>query len=237
MKPFISDSTADSRLEGLERFLERYLGRRLPHFGATDVDVNSVAMPDPLKRFFRFAGRWPGQNPETPYANRFCAQDTLCAIRATSYAAPLELMDNRLIFICENQGVWVAATEPTGADPPVWVSEDCSHRQDVRKWRRLDRPLSHFLVSFVLQELMFGSRFLSAAPELSEKFQMAGLAVEPIWIAGEYVWDDARPSFSLAEGSILFRECIDQADGECWYACETEEGARLLRSLELPTEL
>jgi hypothetical protein len=55
-------------------------------------------------------------------------------------------------------------------------------------WRRLDKPLSHFLVSFVLQELMFGSELLAVAPGALEKFEGAGLPVEPVSIRGEYAW-------------------------------------------------
>jgi hypothetical protein len=48
------------------------------------------------------------------------------------------------------------------------------------------RLLSHFLVSFVLQELMFGSELLAAAPGVLETLEGAGLPVEPVWIKGEY---------------------------------------------------
>lgn len=237
MEPLISDLTTNSRLDGLERFIERYLGPSHPDFGATDADLDSIQMPAPLRRFFGFAGKWPGQDPKTPYENRFCRQDTFCAIHAKAYAPAFELMDNRLIFVCENQGVWVAATEPFGADPPVWISEDSSHWGDNRKWRRLEKSLSHFLVSFVLQELMFSSTFLSTASGLSEKFEKAGLTVEPVWISGEYAWDFARPSYYLVGGLILLRKCIDQADGDDWYACEDAGGKELLQSFDLPTKL
>ena len=52
-----------------------------------------------------------GHDSRTPYANRFCMQDTLCAIVKNKYAPALQLMDNLLVFVWENQGAWVAATE------------------------------------------------------------------------------------------------------------------------------
>src|SRR5689334_3003074 len=140
MDPLIPDTSADVRLSGLERLLERYLGPRQPEFGAPDDEVRSVEMPAPLQRFYRFAGRWPGHNPQTPYANRFCMQDTLAGFVAREHTPVFELIDDRLVFVWENQGVWVAATDPSGVDPPVWISEDWDHQ--VRTWRQLDNPLS-----------------------------------------------------------------------------------------------
>lgn len=237
MKPFIPDTNTDARMTALEQFLQRYLGPRLPEFGEPENELQSTVMPDPLRRFFRFAGRWPGHNPRTPYANRFCMQDTLGGIRKKEYAPELQLMDNLLVFVWENQGVWVAATEQTGADPPVWISENCSHRDAVKEWRQLETPLSHFLVSFVLQEVMFGSEILAVAPGALEKFERAGLPVEPVWNRGEYAWDIDRPSYFLADEHFLVRRAPNEGDGDDWYGCNTFTGGELLTSLGLPKQI
>ena len=237
MKPLIVDSTSEARMLGLEQFIQRYLGPRRPEFGASADEVRSIEMPVPLRRFFGFAGRWPGHNPRTPFANRFCMQDTLCAIAENQWAPTLQNMDNRLVFLWENQGVWVAATEFAGDDPPVWVSEECSHRETQQVWRQLEKPLSHFLVSFVLQELMFGSELLATAPSALETLESAGLTVEPAWIRGEYAWDIDRPSYFLVGERFLVRRAPDEADGEDWYGCKDELGEGLLKSLSLPTQI
>ncbi len=237
MEPLIPDSTTDARMAGLEQFLERYLGPRRPDYGETDSEVRSIQMPEPLHRFFLFAGRWPGHNRGTPYANRFCMQDTLCSIRANGHAPALQVMDNRLVFVWENQGVWVAATGRVGADPPVWITEDTSHRQKLQVWRRLENPLSHFLVSFVLQEVMFGSELLAVAPGALATFEEAGLHIKPAWIMGEYASDIDRPSYFLADERFLIRRAPDEADGEDWYGCNDSLGTELLNSLGLPTSM
>jgi len=228
---------ADARLSALERFLEHYLGPRRPEFGTPEADLASVRMPDPLRRFFRFAGRWPGHTDPTPFENRFCVQDWLCAVGAKEYVPPLQYMDDRLVFVRENQGVWVAATDPAGADPPVWISQDCSHREPQRVWRKLEKPLSHFLVSFVLQELMFGSEIVAAAPGALEKFRQSGFAIEPVWAHGEYAWDIDRPSYFLVADRFLLRRAPDEADGDDWYGCNSRAGTEVLNSLGLPTTL
>jgi hypothetical protein len=237
MEALIGDSSTDARLSGLEQFLQRYLGPRQPEYGVSADELRSIEMPAPLQRLFRFAGRWPGHNPRTPYMNRFCMQDTLGALAENRWAPVLENMDNLLVFLWENQGVWVAATERAGDDPPVWISEACSHRGTQLVWRRLENPLSHFLVSFVVQEVMFGSELLAVAPGALETFEREGLAVEPVWIRGEYAWDIDRPSYFLVDERFLVRRAPDEADGDDWYGCQDEAGAGVLRSLDLPTGL
>lgn len=237
MEPLIPDTTTDARMAGLERFLERHLGPRRPEYGTPEDEVGSIEMPEPLQRFFKFAGRWPGQNPRTPCANRFCMQDTLCAIAKKEYAPVFQLMDNLLVFVWENQGVWVAGTEPVGTDPPVWISEECSHRNARQTWRELEKPLSHFLVSFALQEVLFGSQLVAVAPGAIAKFEQAGLPVEPVWIKGEYAWGIDRPSYYLVKERFLVRQAPKEADGDDWYGCQDVSGAQLLKSLGLPTSI
>ena len=237
MEVLIRDSTTDARMSGLEHFLQRYLGQRRPEFGASADELRAFEMPVPLQRFFSFAGRWPAHNPQTPFVNRFCMQDMLGAIAENQWVPMLQSMDDRLVFVWENQSVWVAATECAGDDPPVWITEECSHRKAQRVWRKLEKPLSHFLVSFVLQELVFGSELLAVAPGALEKFESAGLLVEPVWIRGEYACDIDRPSYFLVGERILVRRAPDEADGDDWYGCKDETGAGVLRSLGLPTQI
>ena len=90
--------------------------------------------------FSALRGRWPGHNPQAPFVNRFCMQDMLCAIAKNQWAPMLQHMDNRLVFAWENQGVWVAATKCAGDDPPVWITEDCSHRKTQQVWRQREKP-------------------------------------------------------------------------------------------------
>jgi hypothetical protein len=237
VEPIITDLNTGARMAGLQEFLEVYLGPWRPEFGAPEDDVRSIDMPAPLQCFFRFAGRWPGHNPRTPFESRFCMQDTLCAIRPKQYAPDLQFMDDLLVFVWENQGVWVAATERSGSDPPVWISEDCSHRNEVKKWRRLQNPLSHFLVSFALQEVMLGSELLAVAPGALAIFEEVGARIQPVWIKGEYTWDIDRPSFFLIDDRFLLRHAPDVANGDDWHGCNDTERAEMLTSLGLPTGL
>lgn len=230
MELLIPDLSPETRMAGLEHFMERYLGRRRPEFGTPEEELRLVEMPAPLERFFRFAGRWPGQNPEGPFANRFCIQDILCGFEVKGYASILRLAadQERLVFVHENQAVWTALTERSGVDPPVWIVGD----ED----RKLERPLSHFLVSFVLQESMFGSEIVAQAPRALEKFEEAGMRIDPLWLDGEYAWA-WRPTYYLVGERFLLRRALEESDGADWYACNQSKGADELRSLRLPTSL
>jgi hypothetical protein len=150
---------------------------------------------------------------------------------------PASFWLRRAFFVWENQGVWVAATECVGDDPPVWITEHCSHGETKQIWRKLERPLSHFLVSFVLQEVMFGSELLAVAPGALETFDNAGLGVEPVWMRGENAWDIDLPSYYLVGERFLVRRAPDEANGDDWYGCKDSAGAEVLRSLGLPTQI
>jgi hypothetical protein len=235
----IPDSSTDGRMAGLETFLQRYLGPRHSHFGEPAEVLATLALPAPLRRFFAFAGRWPFGDAasDADHANRFCVQDELCAVRPTKFTMPLKSLDGRVVFVCENQGVWVAATEPAGEDPPVWISEDCSHRDPVQTWRQLENPLSHFLVSFVLQETVFSSGLVAVAPDALPIFQAACLTVEPVWLRGEYAWDIDRPSYFLIDNRFLLRHAPDEGSGDDWYAANDPSARATLDSLGLPVRI
>jgi hypothetical protein len=92
-------------------------------------------------------------------------------------------------------------------------------------------------VSFVLQELMFGSEILAVAPGAVEKFEKAGLSVELVWKRGEYAYGIDRPSYFLADEHFLVRRAPNEADGDDWYGCNTSTGGELLTSLGLPKQI
>ena len=62
----IPDTNAEDRLTELERFLEFWLGPRCPEYGESPEKLASMQLPDPLRRFYAFAGRWPPVAPGQP---------------------------------------------------------------------------------------------------------------------------------------------------------------------------
>jgi len=98
----IEDHDADSRLSGLELFLEFWLGPRKPEYGESLELLDMLKLPDPLKRFHAFAGRWPPPHP--PHTvHRFCVQDRLLPLVSNGYESIYE-SGAYLVFARENQG-------------------------------------------------------------------------------------------------------------------------------------
>jgi len=117
----------------------------------------------------------------------------------------------------------------------VWVSEDCSHRTPNPIWRELEHPLSHFLVTLVLQETMFGSDHLACHEEALDKFKEAGCKIEAVRSRGEFAWPDVRLSHYLIDGRILAQqgEGNDWGD-DIWYGYKDAATGEFIERLGLP---
>ncbi|HYE20270.1 MAG TPA: hypothetical protein VEA69_17610 [Tepidisphaeraceae bacterium] len=232
--PLIDNTNADTRLSGLERFLERWYGTRKPEFGHPPTVLDQLQIPGVLRRFYAFAGRWP-PNDERYSDNRFCRQDRFLPLARQAWGSVYR-DGSYFVFMAENQGVWEAATLTHGDDAGVWVSVDGSHRTDRPTWRQLKCTLSEFLVTFVLQECVMGS--LGAAGEgILERFESAGCTIELVCLDGEYAWKGDRRSYYLIDSSVLlYRETGDAELYDDWYGYETKAGEDLLRRLNLPVQ-
>lgn len=207
-----------------------------PEYGEPAEKLAKMELPGSLSRFYDFAGRWPPAF--LPYCtNRFHAQDRFLPRDPGSWRNVYR-SGRYFVFVAENQGVWVVATLPGGDDPGVWVSEDCSHRGPSPTWRPLDNPLSHFLVTFVLQECMFGSEFLACHEHALSVFESAGCQVEPIWLDAEFAWPDVRHSYYLVDRSILLRrDTGDVALDDQWYGFNNPAVAEFVERLHLPSKI
>jgi hypothetical protein len=150
--------SASERMQILLHFIEFWLGPRRLEYGESAEALAALRLPIPLRVLYEFAGRWPRFYPlpnYEPWNHALAHQDHLKKLERLQFTR-----NDRLIFVDENQGVWECCTLTHGDDPPVWCIED--HQDNTGQWTKQERlvcsSLSTFLVSFVLQELMFGSR-------------------------------------------------------------------------------
>ena len=198
----------------LERFIEFWLGPRQESYGEPESAFQSKQLPDPLARFYRFAGRWPTVSRDYPGSiHAFSTQDTLLGLGAIE-STP----DGRVLFAVENQGVWRCVTLAQGANPPVWVSGEARGLDD-KEWVELEVPLIVFLGGFVMQELAMGSRVCSGNRVLDSALRPRLANISPFWNNAPHVYGDNRSFTLLDEGILVFR--MGQS---YWYAANSERG-------------
>ena len=186
--------------KSLESFIDEWFEHEKPWYGVDQEKLNDVELPNPLKWLYGFAGEWHG-NPFY-WSTLFSHQDSLRGMEYLRKSA-----DGKLIFLDENQGVWQAATEPTGEDPLVWY-----RYEEDGEWWLVDESLSRFLVTFLLFDAVCGCRYHAHGDKLIEKFKDAGMHVAPLWLNGPYTGANEAGtgpwtfSFYLADGQYLIMQ-------------------------------
>jgi hypothetical protein len=105
-------TTVHDRLAILQELIEFWHGPIRPEDGMTDAEMTSQPLPLPLRWWYRFAGKrseiMSGQNI------LFVPRDFQNKHRM------LRIMNGRLFFYVENQGVYQWSTQLEGDDPPVF---------------------------------------------------------------------------------------------------------------------
>src|SRR5262245_43947607 len=82
-------------MDELERFIEFWCGPRRPEYGEPPEALQKLPLPDPLRRLYAFAGRWPPINKDYHYVGHiFGAQDALVALDKLQY-----LDDGKVVFL------------------------------------------------------------------------------------------------------------------------------------------
>jgi hypothetical protein len=139
----------------------------------------------------------------------FCTQDQLLPLDQ------LVVERERFKFIHENQGVWSCETMINQADPPVFSDAAAVDGGDDGM-REVCPTLSHFLTTFCLHELAFGSRQLycvDSQPDHPGNLVKGDL--QPLWLDGMYAYEGAKYSFYLC-GPDLLLMCT--GIGDYWLA-------------------
>jgi hypothetical protein len=179
---------ASQRMAALCQFIEFWLGPRMPEFGVPGASMANARIPAPLKSLYAFAGRWPPRaNTKLSriHPHPFSYQDSLRTI------SRLEVTKNeRLIFLDENQGNWDCRTLCDGDDPPVWCCGDHAdeNANSFASESLACGSLSRFLVSFALQELLFGAPLCLAGDPVESLFRQDLENARPLWLDGPYVF-------------------------------------------------
>ncbi|QDV35567.1 hypothetical protein [Tautonia plasticadhaerens] len=214
--------SAGARMDALCEFSEFWLGPRRSDYGESARALGVFSLQMPLKRLYEFAGRWPHRDHRGSIQYTVPAlshQDSLMALHRLKRTE-----DRKIVFLQENQGVWDCRTLPEGDDPPVWCygNQFDEHGNDFTGERVVCESLSRFLVTFVMQELTFGSRLYLSDEGLGARFASERDAAVPVWTNGLYVggavqdyylwrgvlvanlFGDGKPLAANHEGGIRF---------------------------------
>jgi hypothetical protein len=222
--------TAAERLGELERFLEYWFGKRRPEYGEPETGLDRLSLPDPLRRFYAFAGRWPSADPEDLPV--FYTGSGGHHLRPPDDVRPQP--DGKLDFFMEYQGDWVGLTLPTGEDPPVWLSGWLAEGDPDERTVRVCDSLSKFLVTHCLMTILYemenapGTVDAREGPLVDRFRGNPGLGDEAvrIWDTSGLDWPDSclnyRGSFHLIpfSGGILVHR-----DGDAYHFGALRAGA------------
>jgi hypothetical protein len=216
----------DNPMPALLHFVATWVPDLLPNHGIAASTIPTF-IPPPLREIYKTTGNWPVPNaeqwrPPTWHSGLFGTQDRLLPLDQ------LVVKGNRFTFIHENQGVWTCETFINEADPPVF--SDASSFDDSEEGMREVCPyLSHFLSTFCLHELLFGSKNLFCVDsEPGNPRELVTRDIEPLWLDGMYAYSGAKYSFFLCDRNVMIMHAPWGPPSEYWLAYNNEEAAQLL---------
>lgn len=156
-------TTVHDRLGVLQELINFWHGPIQPEDGMSDEEIGGVALPLPLRWWFRWAGK---------RTDVMSGQNFLFVPRDYRYRSRiLAVIDGRLHFHVENQGVYQWATLPDGDDPPVFGRYECRGR-----WAREQTTLSeHLILTCMFEAVMCHANYGASVAWLEEE-KLAAIA-------------------------------------------------------------
>ena len=192
-----------------------------------DASLIPDFVPPPLRAVYEIAGNWP-----IPYTKQwrkpdwgrglFAKQDRLVPVDQ------LEVQGDRVAFLDENQGVWSCQTLTHGQDPPVYSDSLEAYGLGSDGVQEICPSLAHFLTSFCLQELAFGSRFLfGVEPESKRPHDLVRASLATLWENGIYVMKEPTHSFYVCNRQVIVMKTF-----ESWWLAYNDESAEELLNFD-----
>ncbi|GGN91191.1 hypothetical protein [Saccharibacillus kuerlensis] len=209
-------------MERLKGFICKWAGPAKPEYGIRQEDIPGD-LPAVLKDFYAFAGRWP--NPS------FASSDYPTEFRPKLFGAQDLLLEpegqkrdnGRAAFLLENQGSWTCQVDVGRDDSPVYSDAARLWDDRLEGSEVVCSSLPHFLTTFCLQELVFGSRHFG---KLDGGLDPAAFrdTLHPIWLDGYYVFKEPSHSFYLCGDNLLIMDYYS----DVWYGSLHESALSLI---------
>ena len=209
-------------IKNLMLLIEKWAGPALPEYSLAENEVPEF-FPKPLRELLLFAGNWPNprDNDDRLFMSGkqprlFQEQDTLMGIEKIKRQA------GRVAFVMENQGNWTCEVEENNDDSPVYCDAAKLWDDSIKDHEIVCTSLSHFLVTFCLQELVYSSKYVGTLDaELDSKLFHKPL--EPVWLNGYYVFKEPTHSFYIIQNRLMIMDYSG-----LWYACNDENALELI---------
>lgn len=206
-----SPTTVNDRLEILRRLVEYWHGPIQPSDGLPEAELNSVELPDPLKWWYRWAGRrsaiMSGQN------SLLSPQDQV-----------LRREDDRLLFYLENQAVYRWGTLDHGDDPPVF-----GRYNKTDPWEPEGITLTeHLILACMFEGIICHSQYGASAACLDEKTLKKIEEVVTSIAIGPWRW--LGPTRFYARNGVLMVAMSNGTDVySVWIGAKTEKPLHFLK--------
>jgi hypothetical protein len=178
-------TTVQERLGVLQELVQFWHGPIGPGDGIADGEVVGIAMPQPLRWWYRWAGK---------------RDEILSGQNILREPRELEVEDGLLCFYLENQGVYEWGTLPDGDDPPVFGRYSDANPWEGRQdnslpWKPENLRLSEHLILACLFEAVFCHAEYSASAAWLDERTLAEISktIPPIAI-GPWGWFDSQIS-------------------------------------------
>jgi hypothetical protein len=207
-------TTVQDRLGVLQELVQFWHGPIGPGDGMDDGQLAGIPMPQPLRWWYRWAGK---------------RHEILSGQNILREPQDIDIRDGLLRFYVENQFVYQWATPLNGDDPPVFGRFD-----DGDPWNAENLRLSEHLILACLFEAVFCHAKYSASTTCLEERKLAEISktIPPVAI-GPWGWFDT--SVFAARGAFMVAAVNDVVDGQWHYSvsigAKTEHPLQFLRPL------
>jgi hypothetical protein len=172
----------------------KYFRRNLLTDSSLPPEMIPAYLPEGLAKIYREFGRFFS----TSHPDVLGTQDNF------AHVSNLQQIEDGMVMFCwENQGNWSARCPINQKDPPVYSdNSDYYIRWNLEEeFVIVCESLNHFLVTFCLQEAVFGSRNFARVDNADNIFEtiVDREKFQPLWMNGKYVYTDRLRDFYISE--------------------------------------
>lgn len=211
----------EDRLAILQQLIEFWHGPIRPEDGMNDADMTSQPLPLPLRWWYRFAGK---------RAEIMSGQNILFVPRDFQHRyRMLQVVNGRLFFYVENQGVYQWSTLPHGDDPPVF-----GRYEGRGRWAKEGVTLSkHLILMCLFEAVMCHATYEASVSWLPEHKLREIIHNIPPLAVGPWRWTDT--TFFARGGAFMCTARYPAADRtkaySVWIGAKTREPLQFLKPL------